>query len=68
MNATINSAIGASPHYTVTGRHPNIDLPKLQGRDITNDNPGAYGMQINAPLRQVHHRVALANDEADRKL
>ena len=59
MNATINSATNVSPHYTITGRHPNIGLPKLQGRDITNDNPGAYGMQINALLRQVHHRVAL---------
>ena len=68
MNATINSATGVSPHYTITGRHPNIGLPKLQGRDITNDNPGAYGMQINALLRQVHYRVALANDEADQKL
>ena len=28
----------------------------------------AYGMQINALLRQVHHCVALANDEADHKL
>ena len=51
MNATINSATGVSPHYTITGRHSNIGLPKLQGRDITNDNPGAYGMQINALLR-----------------
>ena len=68
MNATINSATGISPHYIITGRYPNIGLPKLQGRDIINDNPGAYGMQINALLRQVHHRVALANDEADHKL
>ena len=68
MNATINSATGVSPHYTITGRYPNLSLPKLQGRDITNDDPGAYGMQINALLRQVHHRVALANDEAGHKL
>ena len=68
MNATINSATGVSPHYTIIGRHPNISLPKLQGRDITNDNPGAYGMQINALLRQVHHGVVLAKDEADHKL
>ena len=29
MNATINSATGVSSHYTITGRHPNTDLPKL---------------------------------------
>ena len=27
MNATINSATGISPHYAITGRHPNIGLP-----------------------------------------
>ena len=37
MNATINSVTGVSPHYTITGRYSNIGLPKLQGRDITND-------------------------------
>ena len=68
MNATINSATGVSPHYTITGWHPNIGLPKLQGRHITNDNLGAYAMQINALLRQLHHCVAQANDEADHKL
>ena len=68
MNTMINSATGISPHYTITGRHPNIGLSKLQGRDIRNDNPGAYGMQINALLRQVHHHVVLANDEPDHKL
>ena len=68
MNATINSATGVSPHYTITGRHPNIGLPKLHGKEITNNDPGAYGMQINALLRQVNHRIALANDEADHKL
>ena len=47
---------------------PISSLPKLQGRNIPNDNPGAYGKQINALLRQVHHRVALAIDEADHKL
>ena len=35
---------------------------------IENDDPGAYGMQINALLRQVHHRVTLPNDEADHKM
>ena len=68
MNTTINSATGISPHYTITSRHPNISLPNLQGRYITIDNPGADGKQINALLRQVHHRVALANDEANYKL
>ena len=68
MNATINSATGVYSHYRITGRHPNIGPRKLQERDITNDNPGVYGMQINALLRQVHHRVALANEEADHKL
>ena len=67
MNATINSATGVSPHYAITGRHPNIGLPKLLSKEIASNDPGAYGMQINALLRQVH-RVALANDEAGHKL
>ena len=68
MNATINSATGVSPYYAITGRHPNIGLPKLLSKELANDDPGAYGMQINALLRQVHHHIALANDEADHKL
>ena len=36
--------------------------------ELANNDPGAYGMQINALQRQVHLRVALANDEADHKL
>ena len=68
MNATINSATGVSPHYAITGRHPNIRLPKLLSKELVNDNLGAYGMQINALQKQVHHCVALANDEADHKL
>ena len=68
MNATINSATGVSPHYAITGRHPNIGLPKLLSKELASDDLRAYGMQINALLRQVHHSVALANDEADHKL
>lgn len=65
MNATINSATGASPHYIITGRQPNIGLPRLPDNSITNPSPTAYGMQVNALLRQVHRHVALANNEAD---
>ena len=68
MNATANTATGASPHYIITGRQPNIGLPKIPCQDIVNNNPGAYGMQINALLRQVHQRVALANNKADHKM
>ena len=68
MNATANTATGASPHYIITGRQPNIGLPKIPCQDIVNNNPGAYGMQINALLRQVHQRVAVANNEADHKM
>ena len=68
INATINSATGVSPHYAITGRHPKIGLSKLLSKELASNDPGAYGMQINALLRQVHHRVALANDEADHKL
>ena len=68
MNATINSATGVSPHYAITGHHSNIGLPKLLSKEIASNDPRAYDMQINALLRQVHHRVALANNEADYKL
>ena len=68
MNATIESATGVSPHNAIPGRHPNIGLPKLLSKELTSNDPGAYGMQINALLRQVHHCIALANDKADHKL
>ena len=68
INVTINKATGVSQHYTITGRHSNISLPKLHKKEIANDDPGAYGMQINALLRQVHHCVTLANDEADHRM
>ena len=67
MNATINSATGVSPHNTITGCHPNTGLPKLHKKKIANDDLGAYGMQINALLRQVHHCITLANNKADHK-
>lgn len=66
MNATANTA--TSPHYIITGRQPHIGLPKIPRQDIIYNNPGAYGMQINALLRQVHQRVALANNEADHRM
>ena len=68
MNATINSTTGVSLHYAITGCHPNIGLPKLLSKELASNDPGAYGMQINALLRQVHHRVALANDKANHEL
>lgn len=68
INATANTAAGASPHYVITGRQPHIGLPKIPHQDIVNNNPGAYGMQINALLRQVHQRVALTNNAADQKM
>ena len=68
MNATINSATGVFPHYAITGGHPNIGLPKLFSKNLASNDPGADGMQINALLRQVYPRVALANDEVDHKL
>ena len=67
-NATINSTTGVSPHNAITDGHPKIGLPKLISKELASNDPGAYGMQINALLSQVHHRVALANDEADHKL
>ena len=63
MNETINSATGVSPHYVITGRQPNIGLPKLLHSEPTNQSPTAYGMQINALLRQIRQRIALANHE-----
>ena len=68
MNANINSSAGVSWHYTITGSHPNISLPKLHRKEIANDDPGAYGSQINALLRQVPLCITLANDEADYKM
>ena len=64
VNTTINSATGVSPHYAITGRHLNIGLLKLLSKELASNDPGAYGMQINALLRQVHHRVALTSNKA----
>ena len=65
MDATINSATVVSPHYVITGRQPNIGLPKLPDNEPTNQRFTAYGMDTNALLRHVHQRVALANNKAD---
>ena len=67
MNATVCSATGVSPHYVISGRHPNVGLPRINDKDITANTPTAYGMQVNALLRQVHNRVALASNETDHK-
>ena len=52
MNSTINSTTDVSPHYAITGRHPNIVLPKLLSKELASNDPGAYGKQINDLLRQ----------------
>ena len=53
MNATIDSAIGVSPHHVITGRQPNISFPKLPHSELSNQSPITYGMQINALPRKV---------------
>ena len=68
MNATINSATAVCPYYTITSCHSNIGLPKLLSKELASDDLGVYGMQINALLRQVHHCIARANNEANHKL
>ena len=60
MNATVY------PH--TTGCRSKFGLPKLLSKELASNDPGAYGMQINALFRQVYHHVVLANDEADHKL
>ena len=51
MNATINSATGVYPYYAITGHHSNIGLPKRLSKELASNDPGAYGMQLNALLR-----------------
>ena len=68
MNSMANRSTGVSPHFIVTGRHPNLGLPQKEGERVRNSDPAAYGMQINALLRQVHKVVELANQEADLKM
>lgn len=64
VNVTVISWIGTNH----TGRHPNIGLSNQPHEDITNSDPEAYGMHINSLLRQVHQRVALANNEAGHRM
>lgn len=68
MNATVNNATSQSVHFTISGRHPNILLPKLPRQKVANDKLIAYGMQINALLKQTHQRIDLADNEADHKI
>jgi len=68
MNSMVNRSTGVSPHFIVTGRHPNLGLPQNEGEKVRNADPASYGMQINALLRQVHKVVELANQEADLKM
>ena len=32
MNAMVCSATGVSPHYVISGRHPNVGLPRINDR------------------------------------
>ena len=41
MNATVCSATGVSPHYVISGRHPNVGLPRINDKDITANTPTA---------------------------
>ena len=68
MNSMINRSTGVSPHFVVTGRHPNLGLPQNEGGKIRNADPASYGMEINALLRQTHKVVELANQQADLKM
>ena len=68
MNSMVNRSTGVSPHFIITGRHPNLGLPQKEGEMVRNADPASYGMQINALLRQVHKVVELANQEADLKM
>ena len=67
MDATVCSATEVSPHYLISGRHPNVGLPRINNKDIIANTPTAYGKQVNALLRQVHNRVALASYETEHK-
>ena len=68
MNSMVNRSTGVSPHFIVTGRHPNLGLPQKEGEKVRHADPASYGMEINALLRQVHKVVELANQEADLKM
>ena len=60
-----STALLVYPHTT---QLPVATPTLVCSKELASNDPGAYGMQINALLRQVHYRVALANDEADHKL
>ena len=64
----INRSTGVSPHFVVTGRHPNLGLPQKKSEQIRHPDPASYGMEINTLLNQTHKAVELANQEADFKM
>ena len=66
MNATINQAIRTSPHFVLTGRKPDLALPKLA--TTTTKSPAQYGKNIQNVLRAVKNAVEIANKEADHTL
>ena len=43
---TQQSIVPPAYHYVITGRQPNIGLPRLPHNEPTNQSPTAYGMQI----------------------
>ena len=64
-----STALLVYPHTTqLLVATPTLVCPNYFQRSFASNDPGACGMQINALLRQVHHRVTLANDVADHKL
>ena len=68
MNSMINRSTGVSPHFVITGRHPNLGLPQKNSDKIRHPDPASYGMKINTLLNQTHKAVELANQEADFKM
>ena len=68
MNAMTNMSTGVSPHFIVTGRHPSLNLPKVDNDENRNPDPKLYGMNLSRQLIKVHKAVAIAAAEADEKM
>ena len=63
MDAFINQAKGASPHFILTGQKPNMSLSSFQSE--TRVSPKTYGANIRNLLQAVKEFVTIANREAD---
>ena len=68
INAAENRATRVSPFYAMYGRHYSLDIPIVESRDHSIENPLSHGMNLGTKLAKIHKLVQFSAESADIKL